>query len=152
MALNVWTGIGRLGKNPEIVMLADGKQKTTFSIAVPRDYKDGEGNRQSDWFECVGWGKGFANYAMTVHLGKGDEVCVTGRIRRDTLADGDDSKKTFTTVSMERLYLVAKNRKNKDGAETGCDTTQAAPQAGEKPEWQQAADAQMQRDLDNLPF
>ena len=49
MSTNVCTFVGRLGDNPEITTMPNGKERVRFSIAVDRNYKREDGIRPTDW-------------------------------------------------------------------------------------------------------
>lgn len=156
MSLNVITVIGRLTKNPEITMFASGKQRTTFSIANNRDYKNEEGERPVDFFKVVAWGKGGANYALRINLSQGDEICVTGRLENTSWTDGDGNKRTGSCINAEHMYLTAKNR-SKDKKEG--DKAQQAPSApasaqgtAQQADYQAEFYAPQQAEVDDLPF
>lgn len=156
MSLNVIAVTGRLGGNPEIIMFETGKQRTRFTLAVNRDYKDEQGNRPTDWIPVVCWGKGGANYAQVTHLSKGDEMCVVGRLENTSWTDGDGNKRTGFCINAEHMYLTAKNR-SKDKKEG--DKAQSAPSApasaqgtAQQADYQSKFYAQQQADMDDLPF
>ena len=145
MSLNVITVIGRLTKNPEITMFASGKQRTTFSIANNRDYKNEEGERPVDFFKVVAWGKGGANYALRINLSQGDEICVTGRLENQTWKDENGNTRRENVINVEHMYLTVKKRKDGDA---NAQPTVNAPEGGYKAE----EFAQQEEDINNLPF
>ena len=152
MSLNIAAITGPLGQNPEITMYANGKQSTKFSIASNRDYKDEEGERPVDWIPVIGWGKGPANYAQKVHLGKGDIVSVTGRVETSIYTDKNGQKRKDTFINIEHMYLLQKKRdKNGDNGNAKAEGNQA-PQNTNIPAYRAEEEAQMQKDLDDLPF
>lgn len=108
MSLNNCEFHGRLGHNPEITTLPSGKERTRFSIAVDRDYKDQEGNRPTDWIAVTIWGS--ANYARKTNLAKGDSVIVSGRMEQFTWTDEQGQKRTSIGLNCDRIYLTAKKR------------------------------------------
>tara|TARA_Y100001972_G_C7629073_1_gene315710 strand:- start:785 stop:1264 length:480 start_codon:yes stop_codon:yes gene_type:complete len=74
---NRWTGKGRLGRNPEVVDLGEGRFKVKFSIAVTEYIK---GEDKTTWFNIVAFNK-VANKVVNRKLGKGDYIEVIGPIR-----------------------------------------------------------------------
>ena len=54
--MNKASFIGRLVRDPELKTTTSGKSVCKFSIAVKRNYKDQNGEYQSDFIDCVAWG------------------------------------------------------------------------------------------------
>lgn len=73
--------LGRLGKDPEIRALNDGKHVANFTIATSESYKDksGEKKETTEWHNVVLWG-GTAEIAQK-YLHKGDNVYIEGKLR-----------------------------------------------------------------------
>ena len=69
---------GRLGKEPIMRFLPDGKEVTSFSVATSRKYKDVE---EVVWLDV----SVFGNQAESCnqYLSKGDPVLVVGRLKPD---------------------------------------------------------------------
>lgn len=112
MSLNHAIVHGRLGNNPEITTMPNGKERVRFSIAVDRNYKDQDGNRPTDWISVVIWGS--ANYVRKVHLSQGDSVIVSGRVEPSVWTDNNGIKHHETTINCSEIHLTAKkgNRKS----------------------------------------
>lgn len=53
--LNKWEGMGRLTKDPELRRTPSGTAVATFSIAVDRDFKGKDGERETDFIDVVAW-------------------------------------------------------------------------------------------------
>jgi len=114
MSTNVCTFVGRLGDNPEITLLPTGKERVRFSIAVDRNYKREDGSRPSDWIPVVIWSS--AAYVKKTNLGKGDKVCVTGRIEINEWTDGNGMPKRGFVLKCDGIELVQKKQSAKDAA------------------------------------
>ena len=125
MSTNVCVFIGRLAKNPEITTLPNGNERTRFSIAVDRDYKNEDGTRTTDWHNVVIWGR--ANYIRKTHLGQGDKVCVSGRMENNEWIDSDGVPHREKVLNCKKIELVQKKRSDKDAA---AEDTAAAMQQG----------------------
>ncbi|MBR4347559.1 MAG: single-stranded DNA-binding protein [Fibrobacter sp.] len=125
MSTNVCVFIGRLAKNPEITTLPNGNERTRFSIAVDRDYKNEDGSRTTDWHNVVIWGS--ANYIRKTHLGQGDKVCVMGRMENNEWIDNDGLQHREKVLNCRKIELVQKRRSDKDAA---AEDTESAMQQG----------------------
>ena len=88
--------IGNLGRDPEMRYTPSGQAVTQFTVAVNRNYKDQQGERQeeTEWFRVVVWGQQ-AEFAAE-YLRKGDKVYVEGRIQTRQW-EGQDGQKRYTT-------------------------------------------------------
>ena len=122
--------IGRLTKDPELRYLPNtGTPVSTFTLAVNRDYKDKDGNVQTDFIPVEVMGK-IADFVAN-YIIKGRLVAVNGSIRVDRYMK-DDENRTFTKVSAKSVQALDSN-KNK-------------PQNTEAPQGFQAIDD------DEIPF
>lgn len=129
MSTNVCVFIGRLNKNPKITTLTSGKERTSFSIAVDRDYKNEDGSRTTDWHNVVIWGS--ANYIRKTHLGQGDKVCVIGRMENNEWIDDDGVQHREKVLNCSKIELVQKKRSDNDAA---ADAVASAQQQGTLPD------------------
>lgn len=53
--LNQVVLVGRLTKEPEVTELENGKKVTNIVLAVPRSYKNEDGEYDTDFIDCVLW-------------------------------------------------------------------------------------------------
>ena len=106
--------IGRSTKDPELRYLPNtGTPVATFTLAVNRDYKDKEGNVQTDFIPVEVMGK-VADFVAN-YITKGRLVAVNGSIRVDRYMK-DDENRTFTKVSAKSVQALDSN-KNKPQTE-----------------------------------
>lgn len=88
MALNTWTGIGRITKDLEPRMTASDKMVLKFTLAVD-GYKKGE----TDFIPCVAWGKPAELIAQ--YCAKGSQLAVSGRLKTGSY-DNKQGQKVYT--------------------------------------------------------
>ena len=138
MSTNVCTFCGRLTANPEITTLPSGKERTRFSIAVDRNYKDANGNRPCDFFSVIKWGS--AEYFRKTNMGKGDKVIVVGRMEMNEWTGSDGMPRKDKVLNCENIELVQKKQSKKDEA---ANAAAAAQEQGTAPAYNEE---------DNLPF
>ena len=71
--------IGRLTANPELRYTANNTAVTSFTLAVDRNFKNENGNKEADFINIVAWNK----KAELIHqyLKKGDRVGISGRLQ-----------------------------------------------------------------------
>lgn len=99
--------LGRLTKDPEIKSTANQTAVCSFTIAVDRPFKDANGNRQTDFINCVAWRQSATILGQYFH--KGNKVGIVGNIQsRDYV--GNDGKKVYVTeVVVEEVHFVESN-------------------------------------------
>ena len=66
--LNQIVIVGRLTGNPEVVKSdEEGKERSQITLAVPRSYKNADGEYDTDFVDCVLWGAVATNTAEYCH-------------------------------------------------------------------------------------
>ncbi len=94
--------IGRLTKDPELRYIqATGRAVTSFSIAVDREFRGSNGERQADFFNVVVWGKMAENVAN--YLEKGRQVAVDGRIENRSYENDKGEKRYVTEIIANKV-------------------------------------------------
>lgn len=106
--LNQWQGMGRLTRDPELRSTASGIAVASFSLAIDRDYKDQNGEKQTDFVPVVAW-RAKADFARK-YLKKGRLVCVTGRWEQKNWMDNDGNKRTSWQVVADNLYFAGSRK------------------------------------------
>jgi single-strand DNA-binding protein len=147
VSLNKCMIIGNLGRDPEMRYTPSGQAVTQFTVAVNRNYKDQQGERQeeTEWFRVVAWGQQ-AEFAAE-YLRKGGKVYVEGRLQTRQW-EGQDGQKRYTTE------LVANTIQNLERRPRDESTEPPAPPEGSTRPARPAARAaeQPEPDYDDLPF
>lgn len=92
--INSSTLVGNLTKDIELRYSQSGKAVANFTVAVSRPFKNQEGNRETDFINCVQFGKGAE--LLSQYTGKGSKVGVTGRIQTRNF-EGQDGKRVYMT-------------------------------------------------------
>ena len=106
--LNQVVLVGRLVRDPELVENDNNKKISRITIAIPRSFKNMNGEYESDFINCILWdsiAKSTVEYCK-----KGDIVGVKGRIQSRTV-EVDDEKKYYVDVVAERVTFLS-NKKN----------------------------------------
>lgn len=99
---------GRLTKDVNLRSTQTGTMLGKFTMAVDRDYKDKNGNRQVDFVPCVIWNshdsKKAENLATYAH--KGSLIGIEGSIQTRNY-DGKDGKRVYVTeVKVDSFSLL----------------------------------------------
>ena len=110
--LNQVVLVGRLTSDPEAVQLDGGHKKSIFNVAVPRSYKNSNGEYETDFIRCVLWDAIATSTAEYCH--KGDIVRIKGRIQV-TQYEEKNEKKYLTEVVAEKVtFLSSKKQEEAD--------------------------------------
>ena len=104
--LNQAVLVGRIVKDPELKDTEKGKV-TNITLAVPRSFKNTNGEYDTDFISCVLW-KGVAE-STAEYCKKGDLVGVKGRIQtRDVELDDETHKKYVEVIAEKVTFLSSK--------------------------------------------
>jgi single-strand DNA-binding protein len=102
--LNQWTGIGRTTKEPEIRQTQNGVSVATFTIAVDRNFKNQNGEKETDFFSIICW-RGLAE-TVGRYLGKGRLVAVSGRLQNRSYEAKDGTKRYITEIVANEVQFL----------------------------------------------
>lgn len=112
--MNIWTGVGRLGRDAEMRYTGSGQAVANFSIAVDRPKKQGE-KQQPLWLKVTLWGK--LAEALTKYLSKGKQVAVSGELDIREWADREGVKRTSTEINARNITLIGSRQDSAEPAE-----------------------------------
>ena len=114
--LNQFVGVGRLVAEPSVKETEDGKQVSNITIAVPRSYKNENGEYDTDFVDVVLWNGIAENTAEYCH--KGDIIGVKGRIQTSNYETEDGEKRKSTQIVAEKITFLSSSKDKKDDLET----------------------------------
>lgn len=114
--LNQVVLVGRLVKKPELRLTENGKKTSTITLAVPRNYKNINGEYETDFLECTLWTNVAEN--TSEYCQSGDMVGVKGRIQTRVITTQDGAKKKKTEIVAEKVTFLAQSENNKQPKET----------------------------------
>lgn len=109
--LNQTVIVGRIAKDPELRETENGKKVTNVTLAVPRSFKNSNGEYETDFISCVLW-KGIAESTVE-YCKKGDLVGVKGRIQT-RVYEKDEEKKYSTEIVAEKITFLSSNRQKEE--------------------------------------
>lgn len=118
--LNTITVMGRLVKDPETRTTQSGVSVSNFTVAVDRDYKNGD-EKVADYIPVCTW-RGLADFCGK-YLGKGRMVVVSGSLQSKKWQDKDGNNRTSWEVQAQNVYFADSK---KDG---GGQSAPASPDA-----------------------
>ena len=99
--------IGRLCADPEMRVTQSDIAHCQFTLAVDRGYKNKDGERETDFLNCVSWRKTAETIANT--LTKGRRIAVEGTLQSRKYETKEGQKRTVYEVVVHRFdYLDRK--------------------------------------------
>lgn len=102
--------LGRLVRDPEIRYTTTGKPVAQFTLAVNRPFKSEEGKQETDFINCVIWGK--AAETIGNYVQKGNRLLVEGRLQIRDYDAKDGSKRWVTEVICNRFDFIETKSEN----------------------------------------
>lgn len=137
--MNLVVHKGRLVADPEMKVFEDGSKVCNFRLAVRRDFKNHDGEYDSDFFNYSAGGSS-ADF-MEKYGRKGRMVLVQGALRSRPYTDKDGNKRTDISVRVNNIEFEDSAR-DMEAVDGGAVSPAAAP----------AADYASDEDSDALPF
>ena len=109
--LNKGILMGRLTRDPELRHTQSGTAVCSFTLAIDRDRKDANGEKQTDFIDCVAWNKQAEFVAQW--FSKGMMAIVVGRIQSRKWQDQNGNNRTAIEINCEDVSFGA-TKKNRD--------------------------------------
>ena len=122
--------MGRLTYDPELRHTQAGKSVTSITLAVDRDFKGKNGEKETDFIDVVAWGN-TAEFLCN-YFSKGRMAVAEGRLQIRDWTDKDGGKRRSAEIVADHVYFADSKR----------DQEVTAPQAFEE----------LDEDDGNLPF
>ena len=105
-SLNKVLLIGRLGADPEIKQMVNGKSVARLSIATSNTWKDkntGEKKEKTEWHRIVVFNEGLVNVVQQ-YLKKGAQIYVEGQLSTRKWKDEQSGQDKYTTEILIQGY------------------------------------------------
>ena len=110
--LNQLVLVGRLVRKPELREAENKKKYTFITLAVPRSFKNINGEYDTDFIDCVLWDNVAAS---TVEFcNKGDIVGVRGRIQTRLIEQEETKKNQLEVIAEKITFLSSKKTEPKE--------------------------------------
>lgn len=106
--LNQTVLVGRLVRDPELRETESGNKVTNITLAVPRSYKNMNGEYDTDFISCVLW-KGVAE-STAAYVKRGDLVGIKGHIQTRNIETDEDNFKQVTEVVAEKVTFLSSKK------------------------------------------
>ncbi len=102
-SLNKVLLIGRLGNDPEIKQMSNGKNVARLSVATSETWKDknsGERKEKTEWHRVVIFNEGLVGVVQQ-YLKKGSQVYIEGQIQTTKYTDNNGQEKYSTQIILQ---------------------------------------------------
>ena len=103
--------VGRIARAPETRVTESGKKYATLTLAVPRNYKNINGEYDTDFLDCTLWSsvaESTTEYCNTV-----DMIGVKGRIQTRIIESPDGIKRKKTEIVAEKVTFLTSSPNHK---------------------------------------
>lgn len=154
--LNQCNFIGRLGNDPEVRYMPDGKAASNISIGCSEKWKDkqtGEQKERTEWVRCVSFGK--LAEIMGEYLRKGSLVYVSGKMQTKKWQDQSGNDRYTTEIVVSEMKMLGGKSDNQGQQQGGYQQPQQAQQRApmQQPQQQQPQYNEPPQDFDDdIPF
>ena len=112
--LNHITIMGRLVRDPEKRTTQSGVSVVSFTVAVDRDFKNGD-EKVTDYIDCTAW-RGQADF-IAKYFSKGRMIVVDGALNSRKWQDKDGNNRVSWEVQAQNVYF-ADSKRNDDGQQS----------------------------------
>jgi len=102
-SLNKVLLIGRLGNDPEVKQMSNGKSVARLSVATSETWKDkssGERKEKTEWHRVVIFNEGLVNVVQQ-YLKKGAQIYIEGQIQTTKYTDNNGQEKYSTQIVLQ---------------------------------------------------
>lgn len=103
--LNQIVLVGRIALDPEVKEVDNGKMVSNLRLAVPRSYKNENGEYDTDFIDVTLWNGIAQNTAEYCKVG--DIVGVKGRMQTNTYEKEDGKKESKLNVVAEKVTFLS---------------------------------------------
>ena len=108
--------LGRLVKDPEVLVTPTDRTVCTFTLAVDRPFTEKNGQREADFINIVTWNKTAELCGNS--LTKGQRLLVEGRLQIRSYDGKDGNRHYMTEVIADRVEFIERKEKSAQKAES----------------------------------
>lgn len=107
--------VGRMTRDAELRYTPQNKAVATFTLAVNRNFKNQNGEREADFINCILWNQPAENLANWAK--KGTLIGVTGRIQTRNY-ENQQGQRVYVTEVIANNFQVLESRKDQQGGQS----------------------------------
>ena len=106
---------GRMTRDAELRYTPNNQAVATFSLAVNRNFKSQNGEREADFINCVIWRQQAENLANWVK--KGALIGITGRIQTRSY-ENQQGQRVYVTKVVAESFQLLESREDREGGQS----------------------------------
>ncbi len=110
--LNQTILVGRLVGDVEVKELENNKKVASLLLAIPRSFKNENGEFDKDFINCRLYDSMIGN--VMEYVSKGDIIGVKGRLQSNTVEKEDGSKEYTMEVIAEKVTFLSSRKSNEE--------------------------------------
>lgn len=95
--------MGRLTADPTFSQTQSGVSNCKFTVAVNRNYKDANGEQQTDFISCIAW-RQTAEF-VSKYFSKGNMIIIEGNLQNNNYTDQNGVKHYGMNVKVENAQF-----------------------------------------------
>ena len=107
--------VGRMTRDAELRYTPSNQAVATFTLAVNRNFKNQNGEREADFINCVMWRQQAENIANWTQ--KGMLIGITGRIQTRNY-ENQQGQRVYVTEVVADTFQVMESRKDQQGGQS----------------------------------
>lgn len=111
--LNHITIMGRFTRDPELRRTGSGVAVASFTLAVDRDFGGNNGEKETDFIDCVAWRQ--TGEFVSKYFSKGRMAVVSGRLQIRSWTDKDGNKRRTAEVVADNVYFADSKKEESSG-------------------------------------
>lgn len=123
--LNHTTLQGRICNDIELRRTNNNVAVASFRLAVDRDFKNSNGEKETDFFDIVCW-RNTAEF-VDKYFGKGRMAVASGRLQNRSWTDKEGNKRTTTELVADNVYFGDSKKEDSGRTESTSDIPAGDP-------------------------
>ena len=101
--LNNITIMGRICNDIELRRTGNGVAVASFTVAVDRDFKSENGEKETDFIDCVAWRQ--TGEFVQKYFAKGRMIVISGRLQTRNWTDKEGTKRKTSEIKVDNAYF-----------------------------------------------
>ena len=126
--LNHITLMGRIVRDVELRSTQTGTSVASFTVAVDRDFGGREGEKQTDFIDCVAW-KGTGEF-VSKYFRKGSMIVVSGSLQSRKWQDKEGNNRVNWEVNAQSVYFGESRKDSPNAAQATYEQNYGNPNVG----------------------
>ena len=123
--------VRRLTRDPELRVSQSDVAICNFTLAINRNFKDANGERQADFINCVAFRK--TAEILKQYMSKGSQIGITGRLQTRSYENKEGQRVYVTEVVVDNDGLSFLDSKSDNNKQNGSYNNQSNVSVGQNP-------------------